>query len=126
MSAGLCLDAGALIALERGDRRLLRLLEPARRRGLAVAVPVCVVAQVWRGGPRQTGLARFLRLPEVRYVDLDLPTARAVGELCPMTGAVDVIDSHVVLHALSVGLKGVTSDPDDFAPFAPDLEVIPV
>ena len=126
MSAGLCLDAGALIAIERGDRRLLRLLELARDRGLVVAVPVGVVAQVWRGGPRQTLLARFLRLPEIRYVDLDLPTARAVGELCAMTGAVDVIDSHVALHALSVGLKVVTSDPGDFALFAPDLEIIPV
>jgi predicted nucleic acid-binding protein len=126
VTRGLCLDAGALIAIERGDRRLLRLLELTRERGLVVDVPVGVVAQVWRGGSRQVLLARFLRVPEVRYVDLDLTTARAVGEMCATTGATDVVDAHVALHALRVGLRVVTSDPADFERFAPDLEVIVV
>lgn len=125
VTRGLCLDAGALIALERGDRRLLRLLELARTRGLTVRVPAGVVAQVWRGG-RQAMLARFLRLPEIEYVDLDLPGARAVGELCALTGATDVVDTHVALHALRHQLSVVTSDPTDFGLFAPDLEVIVV
>jgi len=125
VTRGLCLDAGALIAVERGDRRVLRLLELTQVRGLAVDVPVGVVAQVWRGGPGQSLLARFLRLPEIRYVDLDVTGARAVGELCAVTGATDVTDSHVALHALRLDLTVVTSDPGDFEPYA-DLEVIPV
>jgi hypothetical protein len=125
VTRGLCLDAGALIGVERDDRRLLRLLETARGRGLSLDVPVGVVAQVWRGGRRQAQLARFLRLPEVRCVDLDLPTVRAVGELCATTGATDVVDAHVALHALRLDLSVVTSDPDDFEAHD-DLHVITV
>ena len=102
MTQGLCLDAGALIAIERSDRRLLRLLELTNERGLALDVPSGVLAQVWRGGRRQALLARFLRLPEVRFVDLDATTARAVGELCALTGASDVVDAHVALRLLLV------------------------
>lgn len=126
VTRGLCLDAGALIAIERGDRRLLRLLELARARGLTVRVPAGVVAQVWRGGRRQAMLARFLRLPDIEYLGLDLTGARAVGELCALTGASDVVDAHVALHALRHQLSVVTSDPTDFGLFAPDLEVIVV
>ena len=125
MTQGLCLDAGALIAIERSDRRLLRLLELTNERGLALDVPVGVLAQVWRGGRRQALLARFLRLPEVRFVDLDVTTARAVGELCALTGASDVVDAHVALHAVRLDLSVVTSDPVDFEPYA-GLAVIAV
>ena len=81
MTRGLCLDAGALIAVERGDRRVLRLLELTHERGLALDVPVGVVAQVWRGGREQALLGRFLRLPEVRYVDLDITGAAHVDSV---------------------------------------------
>lgn len=125
MTQGLCLDAGALVAIERSDRRLLQLLELTNERGLALDVPAGVLAQVWRGGRRQALLARFLHLPEVRFVDLDVTTARAVGELCALTGASDVVDAHVALHALRLGLSVVTSDPADFEPYT-DLAVIAV
>jgi predicted nucleic acid-binding protein len=123
---GLCLDAGALIAIERRDRRVLRLLEMALAAGYAVDVPVGVVGQVWRGGNRQAQLARFLRLDDVGFVELDLLTARAIGELCALTGATDVVDSHVALHARRHALAVVTSDPDDFAALAGELDVIAV
>lgn len=126
LTRGLCLDAGALIGIERGDRRVLRLLEVALAAGHAVDVPTGVVAQVWRGGGRQAMLARFLRLDDVRFVELDLLAARAIGELCAVTGSDDVVDSHVALHALRFGLAVVTSDPDDFAAFEGDLDVIAV
>ena len=71
-------------------------------------------------------LARFLRLDDVRFVKLDLLAARAIGELCAVTGSDDVVDSHVALHALRFGLAVVTSDPDDFAAFEGDLDVIAV
>ena len=126
MTSGLCLDAGALISVERGDRRVLRLLELAAGSGRQLHVPVGVVAQVWRGGARQARLARFLRLGDVRFVPLDLATARAVGELCGLTGGVDVVDGHVAFHARRFGLAVVTSDPDDIAAFASDLDLIVV
>lgn len=126
MTHGLCLDAGALIAVERRDRKMLRLLELALAAGYAVDVPVGVVAQVWRGGNRQALLARFLRLDDVAFVELDLLSARAVGELCALTGASDVVDAHVGLHARRFGRAVVTSDPEDFAVLAEDLELIVV
>jgi predicted nucleic acid-binding protein len=105
---------------------VLRLLEVALAAGYAVDVPVGVVAQVWRGGNRQVSLARFLRLDDIGFVELDLITARAIGELCALTGAVDVVDGHVALHARRNGLTVVTSDPNDFAAFAGELDVIAV
>jgi predicted nucleic acid-binding protein len=126
VTQGLCLDAGALIAIERRDRRVLLLLELALDAGYAVDVPVGVVAQVWRGGNRQAVLARFLRLDDVGFVELDLHTARAIGELCAVTGAADVVDGHVALHARGFGLAVVTSDPEDFEVFAGEVEVIVV
>lgn len=124
--SGLCLDAGALIAVERGDRRVLRLLELARSAGQAVDVPTGVVAQVWRGGERQVPLARFLRTAGVTFVDLDLATARAIGQLCAITGGTDVVDGHVALHALRSERTVVTSDPDDIADFAPAVPLVHV
>lgn len=126
VTSGLCLDAGALIAVERGDRRVLRLLELAAAGGRELHVPVGVVAQVWRGGARQARLARFLRLGDLKFVSLDLATARAVGVLCGLAGRGDVVDAHVAFHARRSGLVVVTSDPDDIAAFADDLDIIVV
>lgn len=105
---------------------MLRLLEVAFAAGYAIDVSTAVVAQVWRGGGRQARLARFLHLEEVRFADLDLLAARAVGELCGATRATDVVDVHVALHALRFGLAVVTSDPADFAAFAGEVDVIEV
>jgi predicted nucleic acid-binding protein len=126
LTAGLCLDAGALVGGERGDRRVLRLLELAVGAGRELHVPAGVVAQVWRGGVQQARLARMLRSDGVRLVPLDATTARAVGELCGLTGASDVVDGHVALHARRHGLAVVTSDPDDITAFASDLDLIVV
>ena len=121
-----CLDAGALIAVERRDRRVLRLLELALGSGDLVDVPAGVVAQVWRGGREQVLVARFLKQDGVRCAELDLVTARAVGELCAVTGGTDVVDGHVVLHALRFDLTVVTSDPDDIRRFAEDVRIVAV
>lgn len=124
--SGLVLDAGALIALERRDRRVVRLLELAVESGQVIDIPSGVVAQVWRGGDRQARLARFLASDGVTFADLDLVTARALGELCALTGGSDVVDAHVALLALRFDRAVVTSDPDDIARFAGRARMIPV
>lgn len=48
--AGLVLDAGALIALDRGDKRMIALLHRALAQGRAFRVPAGVVGQAWRDG----------------------------------------------------------------------------
>lgn len=125
MTGGLCLDAGALIALDRGQRRVVHLLERAHAAGGSLEVPAPVIAQVWRGG-RQARLARFLSADGVVLVDLDAATARAVGVACGLRGVADVVDGHVALHARRGGLAVLTSDPDDIAALDPSLPILTV
>jgi len=46
-------DAGALIAVERGDRKVQALLDRIRTEAARILVPAGVVAEVWRGGARR-------------------------------------------------------------------------
>lgn len=126
MTAGLTLDTGALIAVERGDRRVTLLLEDTVRQGSAVHVPAGVVAQAWRGGSRQSLLARVVFSRQVAVIDLDLETARAVGTLCGISGQSDIVATHVAWHAARQGHRVVTSDPDDIARIDPTLDLIVV
>ena len=67
---GLTLDTGALLALERGSPRVRALLRRALEAGLPLSVPAGVVAQAWRGGPRQARVARLLADPDVRVQNI--------------------------------------------------------
>jgi hypothetical protein len=81
-AAGIVLDAGALIALDRGNKRMIALLDRALAQGRVFRVPAGVVGQAWRNGRVQVALARFLRSEEVEIVSLDDQLARSCGELC--------------------------------------------
>ena len=109
----LVLDAGALVAVERGDRDTVALIKLEL---LALRVPVThggVVGQVWRGGGRrQANLARLLPALDVRPLDGEL--GRRVGVLLSKTRTADVIDAAVALLAVD-GDSVMTSDPDDLA-----------
>lgn len=48
--AGITLDAGALIALDGGDRRMIALLDRPIAQPLTFRVPSGVVGQAWRDG----------------------------------------------------------------------------
>jgi hypothetical protein len=124
--AGLVLDAGALIALDRGDKRMIALLDRALAQGRTIRVPAGVVGQVWRDGRRQVVLRRFLRSDEVQVIPLDDQVARACGELCAGTGSGDVIDASVVLLARERRDPIVTSDPNDLRRLDPAAELIAV
>jgi hypothetical protein len=106
----LVLDAGALIALDRHDRRIAGLLELGRRAGADLVTAAPVVGQVWRDGGRQANLARALAMIDVRVVALD--DAQRAGELLAVAGGSDVTDALVALQALP-GDQILTSDPDD-------------
>jgi hypothetical protein len=110
---GITFDAGALIALDRGDRRIIALIAEALKQGRAFRVPAGVVGQAWRDGKRQANLARFLRALEVCVVALDEPLSRACGELCGRAGTDDVIDASVVMTARLHHDVVVTSDSSD-------------
>jgi predicted nucleic acid-binding protein len=126
VTRGFCLDAGALIALDRGQPRLVHLLDRVIGVGGAVEIPAPVIAQVWRDGSRQARLARLLGASDVVLVDLDAEMARAVGVLCGAVGVADVVDGHVALHARRRDLAVLTSDPDDIARLDPTLAIVGV
>src|ERR1017187_10209312 len=122
---GITLDAGALIALDRGDKRLIALLDRALAQRLTFRVPSGVVGQAWRDGRVQVTLARFLRINEGEIVPLDEQLARACGELCGATDTADIIDASVVILARARGDYIVTSVPRDLKRLDPACPVIP-
>ena len=124
--AGLTLDAGALIALDRGDKRLIALLDRALAQRLKLRVPSGVVGQAWRDGRVQVALARFLRIDEVEIIPLGEQLARACGELCGATDTADIIDASVVILARERGDRIVTSDPRDLRRLDPACPIIPI
>lgn len=124
--AGLTLDAGALIAFERNDRRVVGLLARALEHGWRLTVPAGVVGQVWRDGRRQARLARLLAADEVEIEALDDRRAREAGQLCGARGTADVIDASVVQGARSRGDRIATSDPEDLQRLDPRAELIVV
>ena len=115
MSA-LILDAGALVAVDRGNRAMIARLRAAQQHGLDLRSNAMVVAQVWRDRhSRQAGLAQMLRAVDVRAVSPD--DGRRAGVLLGMTGTSDPVDATVVLLA-TPGDRIVTSDPQDLAALA--------
>jgi len=125
-AAAIVLDAGALIALDRGDKRMIALLQRALAEGRVFRVPAGVVGQAWRDGRIHVTLARFLRSEEVEVIPLDDRLARACGELCRATKTQDVIDASVTIAARERGAAIVTSDADDLQRLDPAAVIIPV
>lgn len=120
------LDAGALIAYERSDRRVEAIVARAERHGERLAVPAGVLAQVWRDGRSQAKLARLVGSRLVELVALDPHSARLAGQLCGLTGTSDVIDASVVVVARARGKRVVTSDAADLRRLDPTLTLIEI
>ena len=124
--AGMTMDAGALIGVDRNDRRVLVLLARARETGSRVTVPASALAQAVRYPERQARLARLLRQPTTDVVPLDRVDATSVGRLLAASGSSDVVDAHVVICARRAGQQAVTSDPDDLRALDPTLQVVTI
>ncbi|MGO9319977.1 MAG: hypothetical protein ACLQBY_04115 [Solirubrobacteraceae bacterium] len=108
--AALVFDAGALIALDRGDRTVVALLAVAAQHGSEAITSSACVAQVWRDPARQARLTRalggFLERP------LDTLAARRCGLLLARSGTSDIADAAIALLVQS-GDTVLTSDPRD-------------
>jgi hypothetical protein len=122
------LDAGAFIAVERGDRDMIAIIKRERGQDRAPLTHGGVVGQVWRGGHgRQVNLARLL--PGVDVVALDDGLGRRAGVLLGQATTNDVIDAAVVLLAGDSD-EIYTSDPDDLRHLAEvtrtHVELIPI
>jgi predicted nucleic acid-binding protein len=123
---GATLDAGALIAIDRDDRRVTVLLARARETHAPITVPATALAQAVRRPDRQARLARLIRQPTTDVVDLDRVDATNVGRLLAASGTADVVDAHVVVCARRAGQRVVTSDPEDLRALDPTLAVLAI
>ena len=124
--SGLTLDAGALVAFERNDRRVVATIARAVERRVPIAIPAGVVGQVWRDGRTQVRLVRLLGSDVVEVEPLDDTRARAAGQLCGATRTRDVIDASVVLCARARRQGVMTSDIEDLRRLDPTLRLVPV
>lgn len=114
--AEIVLDAGPLIAIERGERPVVAFLESFLDEDVAAVVPAGALAQVWRDGSSQALLARFLSGCLVDPMDSDL--AKAAGVLCGKSSTSDVVDASVVMTAVRHRSMVLTDDVDDIQPLA--------
>ena len=99
----LILDAGAFVAVERGNRDVVALVKRERLAGRAPLSHGGIVAQIWRGGAgRQAEVARFLRGVDVKSLDEEL--GKRAGVLLARADGDDAIDAALV---------GLATDGDD-------------
>ena len=103
------LDAGFLVAVDRGQARAKTFLERAEHERRDLHTTEAVIAQAWREGARQARLVRFLHGVTSHLLN----NGRLVGELLARSQTSDVVDAHLALTAHQHGLNIVTGDPND-------------
>lgn len=113
---GVTYDAGALIAADRGERRMWARHRAFLTSRVVPTVPAGVVAQTWRGGGRQALLSRMLVGCDVQ--PLDNEQARQVGSLAAKTITTDIVDASVVECALRRVDLVISSDRGDLEAIA--------
>jgi hypothetical protein len=107
---GVTYDTGALIAAERNDRRMWALHAAFLAEEVSPTVPAPVLAEGWRGGPRQANMSRLLAMCDVEPMSED--QAKAVGILAGRATHDDVVDVTVVEGAVRRRDGVVTSNKD--------------
>ena len=123
------LDSGAVIALARGDSRARAFLARAAELRIPIEVPVAVVAETVRGGPRDSAVNRVLKaignVPEAREVH-----GRIAGTLLGAARSTAAIDALVVAQAVAAGGADIlTSDRKDLERLAashPEVVIQPL
>ena len=122
----LVLDAGVLIAHERGDRSPAAWLDRAALEGVDIAVAAPTIAEVWRDGSRQARLARLLNV--CRIIDCDRQLARSGGEIMARANSRETLDAIVVAAAVIVGGAVLTDDLSDLRPLgaAAGVRIVPL
>jgi predicted nucleic acid-binding protein len=125
----LILDAGAVIALARGERKAKAFLARALELMAPVEIPVVVVAETIRGGPRDAPVNRVLKavgsVPEAREIH-----GRTAGQLLGAARSAATIDALVVAQAVAGGgaqiLTGDREDLERLADPHPEVWIQPL
>ncbi len=108
---GITYDAGALIAAEKGERRMWARHRALLSRREVPTVPTPVLAQAWRGTARQAQLARLVVGCDVEFLD-DI-RAKATGTIAGRARVIDIVDACVVEGAVRRNDLVITSDAGD-------------
>jgi predicted nucleic acid-binding protein len=114
--AGVTYDTGALLAAERNDRAMWALHAGYLELETVPIVPAPVLAEAWRGGPRQARLSRLLAMCEVE--PMTEQQSRNVGVLAGRASHEDVVDVTVVEGAIRRRDAIVTADAHDIRQIA--------
>jgi predicted nucleic acid-binding protein len=114
----LILDSGAVIALARGDARVRAFVARALELQATVEIPVVVVAETVRGGPRDASVNRILKavgaVPEARETH-----GRLAGHLLGKARSASTVDALVVAQAVAAGgARILTGDRKDLVRLA--------
>jgi predicted nucleic acid-binding protein len=125
----LILDSGAVIALARGERKAKAFLARALELMAPVEIPVVVVAETIRGGPRDAPLNRVLKavgsVPDAREIH-----GRIAGHLLGAARSAATIDALVVAQAVAGGgaqiLTGDREDLERLAAPHPEVWIQPL
>jgi predicted nucleic acid-binding protein len=107
--AGITLDTGALIALERGRGQMSRRMKRVHEIGVRVTVPAVVLIEWWRAG---FGRRHSDILAPMHVEPTTQRIARAAGEALTTTRA-SAVDAAVMASAALRGDVVFTSDLDD-------------
>jgi predicted nucleic acid-binding protein len=106
---GLTFDTGALIALERREIRMRKILDTALAGRVVITVPAAVVAGWWRArSPRHDAILAMFTVE-----DLGERLAKLAGEAMAAVPSATVVDAIVMASAASRGDPVYTSDIGD-------------
>lgn len=122
----LVLDSGAVIALARGEQRARAYIARARELSATVEVPVVVLAETIRGGPKDAAVHRVVNAVG-STPPADERHGRLAGALLGAARSTATVDALVVAHAVARGGAVVlTGDPDDLSRLVarhPEVEI---
>jgi predicted nucleic acid-binding protein len=106
---GFTFDTGALIALERGDRRMRLVMKLARADGVRMVVPTVALGEWWRGPSK----VRDAIVTAVIVEPLSLTLAKLAGEAIAKVRGATFVDAAVMASAAQRGDVVYTSDQRD-------------
>lgn len=110
---------------------MISILNEALHGTIEVVLPRTVIAQVWRGTPRQANVGRLVsaglrRGSPVVIDELTVDRAREIGVKIGQTSHPDIVDVHVALAAAERGHAVLASDNADIAKVNRDLILVHV
>ena len=105
------LDAGVLISVERNEVAAQLFVAATLKKGTPLRVSAPVVAQVWRGGPDQHRLGKFIKTLEVHPFEAE--QWNEVGRFLAAAKTSDVVDAHMVALAIKFDDAILTGDSSD-------------